>query len=96
MSKFSVDRSTPRVFLNRVAENPDGVAMREKHLGVWTEITWRNYQEHVEDLTLGLISLGVEKGDKVCIHGENTQEWLYADMAIQSAGAVSVGIYPTN
>ncbi|MFH2132524.1 MAG: AMP-binding protein, partial [bacterium] len=96
MNNDIVHQSTPQVFLERVAKKPDGVAMREKHLGIWTEISWSSYREHVENLTLGLILLGVKKGDKVCVHGENSQEWLYADLAIQSAGAVSVGIYPTN
>lgn len=93
---FTPNQTMPQLFLQRVAQHPDRVAMREKQLGVWTEVTWRKYQEHVEDVALGLLSLGVEKGDKVCIHGENSQEWLYADLGIQSAGALSVGIYPTN
>jgi long-chain acyl-CoA synthetase len=96
MNNYIVNQSTPQVFLERVAKNPEGVAMREKHLGIWTEISWNKYREHVEDLTLGLNLLGVKKGDKVCIHGENSQEWLFADLAIQSAGGVCVGIYPTN
>ncbi|MDY6852592.1 MAG: AMP-binding protein, partial [Thermodesulfobacteriota bacterium] len=96
MTGLTADQTTPRLFLNRVALHPDHVAMREKHLGVWNEITWSEYQRHVEDFCLGLISLGLEPGDKACIHGENTQEWMYADLAIQSAGGVSVGIYPTN
>lgn len=96
MTGMTPDQTTTQAFLERTALHPDRVAMREKHLGVWNEITWRAYLEHVEDFCLGLISLGLEQGDKACIHGENTQEWMYADLAIQSAGGVSVGIYPTN
>ena len=93
---LSPNQTTPQLFLKRAAIHPERVAMREKHLGVWTEVTWREYRDHVEDLCLGLTSLGLEKGDSVCIHGENTQEWLYADLAVQSAGGIGVGIYPTN
>lgn len=96
MTMMTPDQTTTQIFLKRVALHPDRVAMREKHLGVWNEITWRDYRRHVEDFCLGLISLGLEKGDNACIHGENTQEWMYADLAIQSAGGVSVGIYPSN
>lgn len=96
MEDFSPDQTTPQLFLKRVALHPDRVAMCEKHLGVWTEVTWRQYRQHVEDFALGLAALGVEKGDKVCIHGENTQEWLYTDLATQSVGGVAVGIYPSN
>jgi long-chain acyl-CoA synthetase len=69
------------------------VALREKNFGVWDEITWKEYGEHVRNFALGLISLGLEKGDHVCIIGENCREWLYADLGIQSAGGISVGIY---
>ena len=79
---LSPNQTTPQLFLKRAAIHPERVAMREKHLGVWTEVTWREYRDHVEDLCLGLTSLGLEKGDSVCIHGENTQEWLYADLAV--------------
>ena len=96
MNDLSPNQTAPQLFLKRAALHPDKVAMREKDLGRWTEITWKQYSQHVEDFCLGLISLGLQKGDHVCIHGENSQEWLYADLAVQSAGGVSVGVYPTN
>ena len=39
---------------------------------------------------------GIERTDKVAIHSENRPEWLIADIGIQSLGAISVGLYPTN
>lgn len=45
---------------------------------------------------MGLKSLGLEKGDKVSVLGDNCREWLYADLAAQGSGAVTVGIYPTD
>lgn len=69
------------------------VALREKEYGIWHEITWKDYGKYVRDFSLGMISLGLEKGDNVCVIGENCKEWVYSDVAIQAAGAVTVGIY---
>jgi long-chain acyl-CoA synthetase len=45
---------------------------------------------------MGLAALGVSRGDKVAILSENRREWLYAELAAMSAGAVGVGVYPTS
>ena len=70
--------------------------MREKDLGIWQEISWEAYCEHVKHFCLGALSLGLQRGDKVAILGDNCKEWLYADLGTQAAGAVAVGIYATN
>jgi long-chain acyl-CoA synthetase len=74
----------------------DRVALREKRLGVWHEITWRQYFEHVRAVALRLRELGVQPGDHVAILSDNRPEWLYADLGAQALGARSVGIYQTN
>ena len=75
---------------------PDKVAMREKDFGVWQEITWADYWEHLQLVGHGLLALGVEPGDRVAIHSENRPEWLMADMGAMTVRAASVGVYPTN
>jgi long-chain acyl-CoA synthetase len=42
----------------------------------------------------GLIDSGVQAGDHVILMSENRLEWLYCDLAIQAAGAITVPIYP--
>ena len=86
----------PDIFLGKVKRYGDRVALREKEFGIWQEISWNQYCRHVRHFCLGLMELGLKKGDHVSIFGENEPEWLYADLAIQSAGAVAVGVYPTN
>ena len=71
-------------------------ALREKRLGIWREITWAEYYEQVRATALMLRNLGVKAGDHVSILSDNRPEWLYADLAAQSIGARSVGIYQTN
>jgi long-chain acyl-CoA synthetase len=78
------------------AEVPDQVAMREKDLGIWREVTWSEYWETAEAVAHALIALGVVEGDRVAIHSENRREWLFTDIGTVAARAVTVGLYPTN
>ena len=68
------------------------VAIREKDYGIWQRYTWKDYYELVKYFSLGLISLGLEAGDKISIIGENELEWFAAELAAQSACAAVVGI----
>jgi long-chain acyl-CoA synthetase len=58
-------------------------------------ISFAEYRRNVELFALGLASIGIRKNDKVAIIAENRPEWVIADMAIVSLGAVNVPIYPT-
>jgi len=69
------------------------VAMRVKDRGIWQEYTWEDYYHKVKQFCLGLVSLGLQKGDKVSILGENKPEWFWAELAVQSAGGAAVGIF---
>jgi long-chain acyl-CoA synthetase len=86
----------PQLLAARAALHPDAVALREKDLGIWQRVTWRDYLGHVRRACMGLLSLGLGTGDKVAILSENRREWLYAELAAMSAGAVGVGVYPTS
>ncbi len=69
------------------------VAMREKEFGIWQAFTWKEYRDHVKYFSLGLVSLGIARGDKVAIIGDNRPEWVWAEVAAQAAGAVPLGLY---
>jgi long-chain acyl-CoA synthetase len=86
----------PKLFLRNRDLYLDKVALREKDLGIWQSVTWRDYWNHVCFFALGLGVLGLKKADKVCIVGDNCREWLYADLAAQASSAITVGIYPTD
>jgi long-chain acyl-CoA synthetase len=90
------NKTLPRVFLDRVAEYGDQVALREKDFGIWQSITWNKYLTHVKQFALGLVTLGFQRGDHLAIISENCKEWLYADLACISLGGVSLGVYPTS
>ena len=85
----------PALFYQRVAQWGHRVAQREKTFGIWEEITWAEYGERVRACAFGLIACGLEAGERVAILSEDRHEWLCADLAIQCAGGVSVGLYAT-
>jgi long-chain acyl-CoA synthetase len=64
--------------------------------GKWVSRTYREVGEIVRKLALGLIDLGIEKGDKVSILANTRPEWTYFDFAALSVGATVVPIYQTN
>ena len=74
----------------------DAPAIRFKEGGTWTSRSFAQVEEAVRRLALGLIDLGVEKGDKVSILANTRPEWTYLDFAALSIGAVVVPIYQTN
>lgn len=75
---------------------PEGVAFREKDFGLWQETTWAQFWELVQDAAAGLLSLGVNVGDRVSIHSEDRPEWLILDLATVAIRGVTTGLYPTN
>jgi long-chain acyl-CoA synthetase len=86
----------PRLFRQVVRERGERVAMREKHLGIWRAITWREYGERVRHVALGLVALGLRPRDVVSIVADNRPEWLYTDMGTLCAGGITNGIYTTD
>src|SRR2546423_9542602 len=81
------------LFAVKAAERPDDPALRVKRSGVYTDVTWRDLAARVRALALGLIGLGVQPGDRVGILSENRQEWIEADFAVLSVGAITVGLH---
>jgi long-chain acyl-CoA synthetase len=86
----------PRLFRHVVRERGDRVAMREKDLGIWRGISWREYGEQARRVGLGLVALGLRPRDVVSILADNGPEWLYTDLGVMSVAGVPNGIYTTD
>jgi long-chain acyl-CoA synthetase len=69
------------------------VAYRYKDYGYWQELTWKDCYERTKWFAGGLASLGFGPGDKIAICGENAPEWFWGQIAAQSLGGTSVGLY---
>ena len=75
---------------------PDAEALYHKDKGWWEPLTWREYQERSDSIAAGLISIGITSGDHIAILSQTKLEWILADIAIMSCGAVTVPIYQSN
>jgi long-chain acyl-CoA synthetase len=71
-------------------------AVKYKRGDEWVDVSFEEFGATVRETALGLMSLGLAKGDRVSILANTRAEWAYACFAILSAGGVSVSIYPTN
>jgi long-chain acyl-CoA synthetase len=92
--EITKELTIPKLFFQQAqAFGDDRVAMREKEFGIWCPITWKQYFEEVKYLTLGLVSLGLEEGDKVAMIGDNRPEGLWAEMAALCARGVGVWLF---
>jgi long-chain acyl-CoA synthetase len=89
-------RSLPELFFRQVNRRNDAVALRHKKLGIWKRISWAEYGEQVRIVAAGLLTLGLEPGDKVAILGDNRPEWLICHLGAMTARGVTCGIYPTS
>lgn len=78
------------------AKDPGHIAFREKDYGIWKEYSWVDTWELIELAAHGLLSLGVEVGDRVTIHSEDRPEWIILDLATVAIRGITVGLYPTN
>ncbi|GIV99182.1 MAG: long-chain-fatty-acid--CoA ligase [Roseiflexus sp.] len=87
------DITLPQLLMHNAQRFGDRVALREKDFGIWQTVTWRQFADHVRAFALGLRALGVQRGDKVAIIGDNRPEWLYAELATQAIGGASIGVY---
>ena len=84
----------PKSLIASYQKYGDGkTAMRQKDMGLWRSFTWQHSYQQVRKLSLGLIKLGLNRGDKVCIIGDNDPQYFWAQLAIQVSGAVAVGIF---
>jgi long-chain acyl-CoA synthetase len=79
----------PKAFLSQVHRLDNQVSERKKRFGIWTEYTWNDVYEHVSNFFHGLVSLGLEAEDAVCIIGDNDPEMYWTQVAVHSARAMT-------
>jgi long-chain acyl-CoA synthetase len=95
---------TPRATAATIAALPalarelyaDRLASRQLVDGEWTELTYAQTCDAIDEVALGLIALGIEPGERVGVLADTRQEWTVASYGISSAGGAVVPVYPTN
>ena len=104
MAEFSVpadftlpqDANLTDAVFGNASDFPDTVAFERKVDGDWTSVTAKHFAEEVKAVAAGLISAGVQAGDRVALMSATRYEWTLVDYAIWTAGAVTVPIYETS
>lgn len=82
------------LIVKNAIEMPDVVAMREKRFGVWSPITWHDFETRVRQFALGLRGIGFEDSNILAIIGDNKPEWVIAEFGCMAAGGIPTGAYP--
>ena len=83
----------PKLLHSHVKLRPDQDAIREKDLGIWQSWTWAEAAAEIRALACGLASLGLQRGDKLAIIGDNRPRLYWGMTAAQALGAVPVPLY---
>jgi long-chain acyl-CoA synthetase len=89
-------RNLPEMFFAGAERQGGKPFLWAKHDGQYRSRSWREAAADVRHLARALVALGVAAGDRVALVGENRPEWVIADLAIMSAGAITVPAYVTN
>ncbi|MFM2044210.1 MAG: hypothetical protein RLY86_2786 [Pseudomonadota bacterium] len=95
LPRFEAWETLPSMFYDQADRLGDRPMLRVKRDGIWVRLSWGEVRDAVVDIARGLTALGIGTGDRVCIVAENRPEWLIADFAIMSLGAVTVPAYTT-
>lgn len=89
-----------RIFdlFDRFKAHPDTIGkykLANKESGKWKEYTSEDFISISNNVSYGLLTLGIKKGDKIATITNNRPEWNFMDMGIAQIGAVHVPIHPT-
>src|SRR5690349_6953553 len=89
-------RSLPAMFFDEAGRLGDKPFLWAKRNGRYRPVSWAAAARDVRRLALALRSLGISRGERVGLVSENRPEWIIADLAIMSAGAITVPAYATH
>ena len=89
-------QNLPQMFFEKADARGTDAMFWSKRYDAWQPVSWHEARDTVSAISRGLRRIGVERGDRVMLVSENRPEWGLADLAIMSAGAVTVPAYTTN
>ncbi len=94
----SLSQYTLPQILSKQAERlgSEETAIREKAYGIWQTYSWQDYYRYVKRTGLGLIAIGLKKGDNVGIITNNVPEWLFSEIGCQSVGGISLNLFTSS
>jgi len=93
---YDAIKSLPAMFFATAARRGDRPFLWAKKDGRYQPMSWAETASQVSRLARGLVALGIAPGDRVVLAAESRPEWVIADLATMSAGAIAVPAYTTN
>ncbi len=90
------EQTLNRMFLERFAAGGDAVRYLVPKQGTYVPVTYREAGEAVREICLGLMAMGLSRGDRVAILSGTTLEWCLCDIGGILGGFVTVPVYPSN
>jgi long-chain acyl-CoA synthetase len=87
------DLTLPKLLKKNCEVWGDKVWMRKKEFGFWRPYTWKEGYERTKNFSLGLKTLGFERGDMLAIQGDNDPHWFWAELAAQAIGGSVSGVH---
>ncbi len=73
---------------------PNSAMFVTKTAGIWVPISTSDFIDRTMNVARGLISMGVQAGDRIAVASSNRVEWNILDIAVQKTGAILVPLYP--
>lgn len=73
---------------------PNAAMFVTKTAGIWVPMSTSDFIERTINVARGLISMGIQAGDRVAVASSNRVEWNILDIAVQKTGAILVPLYP--
>ena len=93
MEPIAQYKSLAAMFLSQAGRYGNRILYRFAQDGRWHSLTWTEALTHVREIALGLVSVGINPGDRVAIFANNRLEWLLVDWANICIGALTVPVY---
>ncbi|MGL6262006.1 AMP-dependent synthetase/ligase [Vibrio sp. WXL103] len=92
----NIDFHIVKCIRDRIAQGGNKAALKHKVGSAWESISWQQFGEQLDAVSLALLAQGLKVQEKIGIFSNNMPEWTLADIAALQVRAVTVPIYPTN
>ena len=93
--QYDAQGSIPSMFFDMARQCRGRPFLWAKEGGSWRARNWEDVADHVRRLAAGLVALGLQPGDRVVLASPNRPEWAIADLAVMTAGGITVPAYTT-
>jgi len=87
-----MQRTIPNLFEESVKKFYNNPLMWQKSDGSYNSISYSEMKEFVYLFACGMLSLKLQKGDRVTLLSEGRNEWVMSELAVLYCGAVNVPV----